>query len=223
MNKAEHYGEWAALWEEAKDVSKRKTSWDRNARESFELVAMALIYQRNAIEMYEEGTLHGALRTSEAGAGPSIPWPSGEPLFPKMMESTDAKLGNSFIASASLRLPVAVLKAIESFVSPFAPLLKGDGDWSRAALATFFGTVKEMGCCDKASALGSSGSERLRHSLVIMSIHRDDFAHGEVGHPPDGDYKKRRESVLDSLHVCRILESQRVLCRWTLKWLTERQ
>ncbi len=41
-----------------------------------------------------------------------------EPLFPKMMESTDAKLGNSFIASGSLRLPVAVLKAIESFVSP---------------------------------------------------------------------------------------------------------
>jgi len=223
MNKAEHYVEWAALWEEAKDVSKLKTSWDRNARESFELVVMALIYQRNAIEMYEEATLHGALRTSEASAGPSIPWPSEEPLFPKMMESTDAKLGNSFIASASHRLPVAVLKAIESFVSPFAPLLKGDGDWSRAALATFFGTVKEMGCCDKASALGSSGSERLRHSLVIMSIHRDDFAHGEVGHPPDGDYKKRRESVLDSLHVCRILESQRVLCRWTLKWLAERQ
>src|SRR6266481_4928785 len=80
MNKAEHYGEWAALWEEAKDVSKLKTSWDRNARESFELVVMALIYQRNAIEMYEEATLHGALRTSEASAGPSIPWPSEEQL-----------------------------------------------------------------------------------------------------------------------------------------------
>ena len=118
MNKATHYEEWAALWEAAKDVSKGKTSWDRNARESFELVAIALLYQRNAIEMYEEEARHGALRTSEAGAGPSIPWPSEEPLFPKMMESTDAKLGNSFIASGSLRLPVAVLKAIESFVSP---------------------------------------------------------------------------------------------------------
>ncbi len=108
MNKAMHYEEWAALWEAAKDVSKGKTSWDRNARESFELVAIA---------MYEEEALHGALGTSEAGAGPSIPWPSEEPLFPRMMESTDAKLGNSFIASGSLRLPVAVLKAIESFVS----------------------------------------------------------------------------------------------------------
>ncbi len=108
MNKAMHYEEWAALWEAAKDVSKGKTSWDRNARESFELVAIA---------MYEEEALHGALGTSEAGAGPSISWPSEEPLFPRMMESTDAKLGNSFIASGSLRLPVAVLKAIESFVS----------------------------------------------------------------------------------------------------------
>jgi len=86
MNKATHYEEWAALWEAAKDVSKGKTSWDRNARESFELVAIALLYQRNAIEMYEEEARHGALRTSEAGAGPSIPWPSEEPLFPKMME-----------------------------------------------------------------------------------------------------------------------------------------
>src|SRR6266542_818884 len=76
MNKAMHYEEWAALWEAAKDVSKGKTSWDRNARESFELVVIALLYQRNAIEMYEEEARHGALRTSEAGAGPSIPWPS---------------------------------------------------------------------------------------------------------------------------------------------------
>ena len=118
MNKAAHYEEWVALWETAKDVSTRKISRDRNARESFELAAITLIYQRNAIEMYEEEALHGTLRTSEAGAGPSIPWPSEEPLFPKMMESTDAKLGNSFIESGSLRLPVAVLKTIESFVSP---------------------------------------------------------------------------------------------------------
>ena len=86
MNNATHCEEWAALWEAAKDVSIGKTSWDRNARDSFELVAIALLYQRNAIEMYEEEARHGALRTSEAGAGPSIPWPSEEPLFSKMME-----------------------------------------------------------------------------------------------------------------------------------------
>jgi hypothetical protein len=229
VNKSDHIDAWRTLWSEVCRLpTGRPVSWDRFARESFQLVRVALLYQRNALEMYDDTNteLHGPLRSPDSGVVSPLPWPDKtEPLFPNIMSLPQKMLGGVFVASASFRLPVAVLKAVELSADPFEDmkLLKREGDWHRATLQQFFKNVKSLGCCNGSSSLGSNGSERLRNAITMMMVHRDDFGHGEVGQPATDDYKRERERVLDSLHVCRTLEAQRELCEWTLKRLTEKR
>jgi hypothetical protein len=125
-------------------------------------------------------------------------------------------LGGIFIASASFRLPVAVLKAVELSAdpceSPELKLLKRDAEWDRKTLSSCFPAVKELKCCNK-RPLGYDPPGRLRNAIVIGVGHRDDFGHGEVGQPLTEGYKREREEVLNSLHVCRVLQAQRELSR----------
>jgi len=229
--KATQLVEWRELW--AKVISlpserEHRVTWDRFARESFELVRVALLYQRNALEMYEETTLHELLRPLNLEVVPQLPWPADtDPLFPNIMSCPNTMAGGVFLASASFRLPAAVLKAVElsadPFESPELKLLKRDAEWDRKTVSGFFGGVKTLGCC-KERPLNSDEPGRLRNAIVIAVLHRDDFGHGEVGQPvTEGAYKREREEVLNSLHVCRILEAQRELCRWTLARLAEKR
>jgi hypothetical protein len=222
---SKHLDDWTWLWKEAERVFTQRNNWDRITRESFELIEAALIYHRNALAMYtpEDGGLHRPLRASTPGAAPSFAWSSKEPLFSEIRKSADVKLGNSFIASASFRLPVAVLKAIETSVAPFARFLNGDGYWNLDALSTCFKDVKKLGCCKTTTAPGTSRVTELKNAIAIVLVHRDDFGHGEVGFPHKGSYRTQREEILNSLYVCRILQAQRELSRWVLARLDERR
>jgi len=221
MTEGEHLEDWTGLWKEAESVFDRKKSWDRITRESFELIEATLIYHRNALAMYTPGGLHGRLRTTTPGA-PSF-LRSSTPLFSEITKSTEVKLGNSFIASASFRLPVAVLKAMEISITPFAGLMNWDGYWNLEALRERFPLLKKMGCCKTSIAAGPGGLEGLKNAIAIVAIHRDDFGHGEIGFPVKGNYRTQREGTLDSLHVCRILQAQRELSRWVLKRLDQKR
>jgi len=225
-----HLEQWRALWERVHPLpTERVATWDRFARESFELVRAVLIYHRNALDMYDDTPelLHGPLRDPHSHTVTPLPW-SGEPVLSNVASAPSPMLGGMFVASASFRLPVAVLKSVELSADPFEEhkLLKRDGDWNREALCRAFEDkgvkrlgVKGLGCCN-GPPLGEDSVDRLRNALTIMVVHRDDFAHGEVGQPATGDYKRQREGVLDSLRVCRILEAQRELSTWTLDRLT---
>ncbi len=76
---------------------------------------------------------------------------SGEPLFPNLMSPADARLGGVFMASASFRLPVALLKAVELSASPFEDgevrLLKREPDWNRNAISGLFDGLRKLRCC----------------------------------------------------------------------------
>ena len=224
LNRAKHLADWDELWKTVTNLRTTRTEkGDRFARESFELVRVALIYQRNALEMYSsEGELHKKLRPPEEGIQPASCLDGGEllPTFPNLMASPDPRLGGVFVASASFRLPVAVLKAVELSACPFQgqelrTWLK-DSYWNGNAVSEVFDDVKQLGCCE--SPLGSAIPGKLCNALAIALVHRDDFGHGEVGHSDKGmgKYRKEREGVLDSLYVCRILQAQRELCQWTL-------
>jgi hypothetical protein len=238
MDKSTHLDQWRTLWSKVLTLpTEHGANWDRFARESFELVRAALIYQRNALEMYEDTPplLHGRLRDPKSHTVAPLPWPEDqEPVFSKVMLAPRPILGGMFVASASFRLPVAVLKAVELSADPFEEhkLLKRDGDWNREELCRAFEDakgkgkgarrlgVKGLGCCN-GPQLGEDSLGRLRNAIAIIVVHRDDFGHGEVGQPATSDYKRQREGALDSLYVCRILEAQR--CRWTLDRLTAKR
>jgi len=224
MTKDEHLIEWKALWEAAirlfNERDKRIT-WDRFARESFELARIVLLYQRNAIEMYEDG-IHELLRS--AGSIRAILPIDSEPLFSVLMRSQNVMLGGIFLASASFRLPVAVLKAVEVSADPFEGselrLLRRDAEWDRKKFSNLFPRVKILDCCSD-GPFGQDDDDRLAKAITIALIHRDDFGHGEVGQPPTVDYRRDREELLTSLRVCRILQAQRELCRWILARLSD--
>jgi hypothetical protein len=192
MTEGKHLEDWTQLWEKSKGVFQRRKSWDRTVRESFELIESALIYHRNALAMYapEAGGLHRHLRVSTPAAPPSFPWTSKEPLFSEIAPIADVKLklGNSFIASASLRLPVAVLKAIETSISPFGGLLSGDGYWNLEALGGRFEKLKKMGCCRNTSSPGTNGVDGLVKSEPCWIISTG--THSGSGAPP-GAFARR--------------------------------
>jgi len=108
--------------------------------------------------------------------------------------------------------------------SPFVPdMLKKHepNEWERAGFWQAFNRVSKLGHCGKA-AIGSSRKEKLRRSIVIVLVHRDDFGHGEEGISgvvKRKPYFEKREDFLDSIHVCRIVEAQQVLIRWSLEQL----
>jgi hypothetical protein len=223
MDKAAHLADCDSLWENAKGMlaKQRGLSWDPFARESFELVRVVLLYQRNALELYEETVLHGRLRNRAAAVTPA-PW-IGDALF-SVPGASNTVLAGIFVASASFRLPVAVLKAVELSAEPFEErkLIKRDSDWNRDILRGAFKKVKALKCCND-SSLGADTGARLLHAITIAVVHRDDFGHGEVGQPTVGEFRRERGDVLDELHICRILEAQRELCRWTLTRLSEKR
>jgi hypothetical protein len=213
MDRNQHLADWRLVWNKVAPLTAAER--DRFARESLQLVRAALIYQRNALEMFEEPELHDLLRLPAASVTTAGDWPPGDDvLFPALMASPDLRLGGIFLASASVRLPVAVLKAVELSASPFEEgeirLLERESEWRRSTISGLFDKIKLLGCCE-------DGSLTLHEALAIAVVHRDDFGHGELGQPAtEGGYKQRREAVLDTVRVCRLLQAQRKVCGWTL-------
>jgi len=219
MTKAEHLGEWKPLWDKVLKVYQQThTRWDRYKREAFELLRAVVVYQRNAIEAFTEDTLHEVIRPPGGTTTATDLHRYHDPLF-SLIPLPNLDLGRFYLASASFRLPVGVAKAVEADAGPFETLglFKKDFDWHRPEFQKHFPTVKELGCC-KVPSLGATSDEKLRNAIVAILVHRDDFGHGEVGHAikDGGAYRRERESVLNQLYVCRILQAQRVLVNWSL-------
>jgi hypothetical protein len=228
----DHVGEWTKLWRDAGLLgAKHSVGWpSRYAREAFELLRTTLVYQRNALADYSDGALHQLVRPDAARltTDDSI-FGVSEPVFRSLPSPCDS-LGGAHLASASFRLPVAMYQTFQVCSDARAPFVeqgtlktmlktgRDKDDWWRIGFTYAFETVKRLRHCADAP-LGSSVVEGLRQAIVIVLVHRDDFGHGEEGSQRDEEYFKLRESVLDSLHACRVVEAQQSLIRWNLKHL----
>jgi len=224
-----HAGEWRLLWLHARGLM---LPGGRSAREAFELLRTALVYHRNALADYQTEALHGRFRPEHGRLTTDDSLLAvDQPLFGSSRIPVGT-VGGMHVASASLRLPTALLRTFE--VSPAARgpfeqsaglpremVKKDNSDWERGGFSHFFDAVRALDHCE-AGPLGANKHDELRHAIVIILVHRDDFGHGEEGKRGDvtDAAKKRyideRESVMDSLYTCRILEAQRALIRWCL-------
>jgi hypothetical protein len=78
----------------------------------------------------------------------------------------------------------------------------------RKSAPPYFAALDRLKCCE-VGGLGADQKEARDNSLTIILVHRDDFGHGEEG--DKSDYGRKRQSVLDSLHMCRIIQAQQFL------------
>lgn len=215
-----HLGEWRALWSKAGAVAARCCPDDkfktREEREAFEFLRTALVYQRNALDAFDPIRLHEQMRPHERAKTNNTLLRLNEPLFRVLSNSDYKATAGPFLASASVRVSVGVLATIRinRATFPDTPIKGIDVDWKRAEIEQrAFGPIPVLGHCAD-GPLGSTRDEVLGNAGVIVLVHRDNFGHGEVG---VGDpYRQRREAMLDSLYICRLLEAQRVLIRWSL-------
>ena len=140
MAVTDHIGEWTKLWQDAGLLAAQyAVGWpSRYAREAFELLRTVLLYQRNTLADYSEGAFHRLLR-SDRGRLTTDNGLLGvrEPLFRSFASPYDS-IGGSHLASASVRLPMAlslVFRDCPAARSPFAPdMLKKNepNEWERA-------------------------------------------------------------------------------------------
>jgi hypothetical protein len=137
-------------------------------------------------------------------------------------------IGQMHLASAAVRLPVALQRMIEAHSGAEASFGElwdvpahdalAAPDWRRPKMTKSFSTIMALGHC-LSSPLGGTEEERLQRAITIVMVVRDDYAHGEEGYGPAGTYKATRKDVVDSLHTCRVVEAQQVLIAWAIERL----
>jgi hypothetical protein len=221
----DHLGDWRDLWSKAGEVAARccpngqfKT---REQREAFEFLRPALVYHRNCLDALDPIRLHEKLRPiPQRLTTDNTLLRMNDPLFRTLTDADYKMTWGPFLASAAVRVAAGVVAASKinrksipyTFVRPKSGKLYSE--WKRQeAEQRGFSRVIGLGHCGD-RPLGSTPDEILGHAGVIMLVHRDNFGHGEEG--VGGLYQDRREGVLNDLHVCRLLEAQRVLIRWCL-------
>jgi hypothetical protein len=224
---AEH---WRAL--RTLDLRRRATGgWsDEREREAHQLLQAAVLYQAHCFAHFG-AVVHEKWRLPPLGprvgayAGDDDELPFG--LFLRPNET----IGQMHLASAAMRLPVAMERTIAAkpkAARPFTgmPALWNGSAWLRGTLKDLFPAVRLLGhCADR--PLGATREERLGRSIAIVMVLRDDFGHGEIGDPATvkagqdtKDYVRYRNDVLNDLYTCRIVEAQQELVRWATDCLT---
>jgi hypothetical protein len=144
------------------------------------------------------------------------------------------------LASSSIRLPLALERTIRvhpAAARPFGALWTGNsklgtkvriGRWDRIAIMNRFPSIRAFGCSDpgKKSVL-SVDPNGLKDAIVVVLLHRDEFAHGEVfeGQTRAKNnwerYFASRGRTFRRLSPCRVVEAQQVLIDWALDRLLD--
>src|SRR5262245_7900098 len=133
-----------------------------------------------------------------------------------------AVMGGVHLASASLRLPTAILETIDARPgarSAFQGLCLYDKDdrpydWDRKGCSKLFD--------DRAIGEHCNGfAPTLPAALVLLLLFREDFGHGEEGKGKEGRWVTERKAKLDQVRRCRAFEAQRILIEWGLEALEQ--
>jgi hypothetical protein len=165
---------------------------DEKEREAFQLLAAAVLYLDNSLPHL--GSLHKLWRPPPPSAQVGVCFTDDDSpvsLFSRPNET----IGQMHLASAAIRLPVALQKTIEAHAG--TETVFGDlwgtppdnqtkrADWRRPSMSHKFRKVKTLDHCAK-GPLGQTEEERLQHSMTIITVIRDDFGHGEEGDSGSG-------------------------------------
>jgi hypothetical protein len=214
----------AKQWQELMVLDSRR--WGELEREALQLLGAAVLYQAGSFAhfgslLHEKWRLPQPLPRAGAYLGHEVEWlPFGLFLRP------DEKIAQMHLASAAMRLPVALQKTIETH--PGVEALLGNlwgvpsrhphrqPDWLRCKIKDRFAKVKTLDHCG-AGPLGATEEERLQHASTIVMVVRDDFGHGEEGGSGPGTYRGDRRGVLATLYTCRIIEAQQQLVSWAIE------
>lgn len=207
-------------------------------REAFELLRAAVLYQFDAKHGFGGGIYHEKWR---------LPWRLvSEDYLEQFMDleepymslletstSTNESVFQMHLASAAVRIPVALQKVIECrppaatpFLSPIPHWNLQRRDWDRGKMKARFDAVKSLGHC-KDGPLGATFDEGLQNAITIIFALRDEFGHGEAGDPKPGagrelnEYIEGRRGVVDEVHTCRVVQAQEQLLKWGAERLCE--
>lgn len=229
---------WTSLWERARSLDATDIVERPQVREPFQLLVASLYLQRRALDSFLAcGEIHKAIRGVGNTAKPrdvlAIP-----PDALVHCGDLPQVFGQVNLASASLRLPVAVLEAIEanSAIKPSfdakallkyqrnAPRTTAPIDFERGTCANYLEEVGDLGCC-------SRGAPSLAQAVTALLAHRDDYGHGEVGRPfklpaPPPEtatgmdaWILGREACLNNLYRCKLVQAQHILIATALTGL----
>ena len=213
--------QWDGLWAAAARVAALDhVHADEAATEPLQLMVGALIYHRMALEAFCDATLHDPVRQDPASLKDLLSLPGAALLEPATAKR--AVMGGVHLASASLRLPTAILETMDARPkarAAFDGLCRDDSqgrpyDWKRGECADVFDDPAIGAHCD-GSAL------TLPASLVRLLLFREDFGHGEEGRGRMDRWVTEREGKFDEVRRCRAFEAQRLLISWALNALEQ--
>ena len=194
-------------------------------REALQLLEAAVLYHANSLGHFGGDLLHERWRLPPplpiAGAyvGQELDELSFGHFYP-----ANERIGQMHLASAAVRLPVALQKTIEARPGEHStfgdlwgvrPRQPKRPDWLREKIHKRFTNVKALHHCET-RPLGATEEERLQHAITIVMVVRDDFGHGEEGDSGPETYMGDRSGVVDALHTCRLLEAQQLLVSWAI-------
>lgn len=192
------------LWQKAVQLHASPKTKEEPIREPFELILAALIYHGKALSVFTEEQLHELVRKTPTPLSPILARNFKDLTAPDI-EKEDM-LGRMHLASAALRLPVAVLETIDannSAEEDFQGLINKETEyWNE-------GKVRKNwvgDCCGPISP---------RQALAVLLPLRNDLVHGEIS---KGQRRKNdpREKQLDDTHRCRVVNAQQELISWCL-------
>jgi hypothetical protein len=194
---------WKTLWPLGCRVFNLFAAGDARKREALELVLAALLYERWALDRFDEGAFHDRIRDNpmtmaHLAAGAADP-------------STDRHhVGATMhLASASIRLPAALhqVAKILGRGNDFGDLY-GPADWQRDPACGYLDEVRQLGHCSRGLTISLA--------LVLLMLFRDEFGHGEEG-SGKGHWRRDRETTMTGLHRCRVVEAQQMLAQWAFE------
>ncbi len=177
-------------------------------REPLELIVAALIYLNRGLQAFSDETIHERVRGPGPPLGPILARDARDLLAADL--DREEMLGRMNLASAALRLPVAVLETIDAnptAAEEFDGLIDCDNwFWNDKAVQ---GRLPSLACCPEPLNAPSA--------LAVVMLIRQDFGHGEK--PKGTKGKSSRERCLNKTYRCRRVEAEQCLIGWALEKL----
>jgi hypothetical protein len=190
-----------------------------------------MLYEIDGLSSFSMSVIHDKWRVPLSTVPADFLMEIEQPYFSLVERSSSVATAQMHLASAAVRLPVtleATLRVCPIAAAPFgSPFNLWDSRkmrWERGNATNLFPSITALGHCDD-GPLGRNPDETLRHALVITLLLRDDFGHGEEGdaehisNPAMKKYVNDRQSILDSIHACRIVQAETELIAWAIKCL----